>query len=910
MANGFFKVKNGLQVGPLTINATTGAITSSGTGQNLTSVLTVSPDDTATQFETDAGLTDQLIVATSNVDAFTQLAISNRSDGGSASADFIAYADTGDNTQGYVDMGIASSQFDDPAYGITFAGDSYIFASAPAGTGGNLVLATENGTVGDIVFAAGGFTSGTEQGRFVLGDGLSVTGNLISEGGTLFQGPLAKELLVDDSMMAGYVGITNPTGVFTGNVNAFIQMALHNNNNGGSASSDYIAYSDTGDNLSGYIDMGITSTNFDDPAFGITKQGDGYIFVSAPKFAGNSNPTGGNLVIATSDGAYGDIVFAAGGFFDGTEQGRFVLDDGFLVKGNVVAENGAFYQGKNAAGTITARDLTIDEHRHDITEEVYSLSHSGTTVTLTWKNADSGFNLLSAQIGELIEIEEYSGSDDTALNYYHAITGVNTGARTVTFTVPGITGSGTYTLGSAVVLLYQDGARVGLTDASGIFTGDADSFVQFALKNHSNGTSASTDMICYASNGSNESGWIDMGITSENFADTTYGVTGPSDGYIFMKAPQTGVGAGQLFISTAETGTKNDIVFSTDGFDSGNERMRIVGKDRVDKKAGVEIYIETASTSSSTGALRVNGGIGLLGNLNVGGNFNLVGNITIGGTGSTTSTSTLVIENPMNFLANSNPSNNQDIGMVGQYVSGSTKYTGIVRQASTGSWRVFDGLGTVPTTTVSWNDVVNADLITGSANIANVTSASSTTTGALKVAGGVGIAKSMYIGGDGTTAITHTGHIIPSANLSYNLGSSTAWYGTYYGISTQAKYADLAENYQADSNYQYGTVLMFGGDKEVTIATADTKAVAGVVSQNPAHLMNGALGGQNVVPLALQGRVPCNVVGPIKKGDLLVSAGFGYAKANNNAQVGQVIGKALSDFPGAKGQIEVVVGRF
>ena len=96
---------------------------------------------------------------------------------------------------------------------------------------------------------------------------------------------------------------------------------------------------------------------------------------------------------------------------------------------------------------------------------------------------------------------------------------------------------------------------------------------------------------------------------------------------------------------------------------------------------------------------------------------------------------------------------------------------------------------------------------------------------------------------------------------------------------------------------------------EVTVAEADTTRVAGVVSTNPAHLMNGALAGINVVPLALQGRVPCNVIGPIAKGDLMVSAGFGYAKANNAAGVGQVIGKALTDFGGAKGQIEIVVGR-
>lgn len=154
-----------------------------------------------------------------------------------------------------------------------------------------------------------------------------------------------------------------------------------------------------------------------------------------------------------------------------------------------------------------------------------------------------------------------------------------------------------------------------------------------------------------------------------------------------------------------------------------------------------------------------------------------------------------------------------------------------------------------------------------------------------------------------------TGNIVPSSNATYNLGSSTAWWSNFYGVATQAKYADLAENYQADNNYQPGTVVEFGGAEEVTIATEGTRRVAGVVSTNPAHLMNGGLTGSNVVPLALQGRVPCKVIGPVAKGDLMISAGFGYAKANNDPVVGQVIGKALADFSGAKGVIEVVVGR-
>jgi len=120
----------------------------------------------------------------------------------------------------------------------------------------------------------------------------------------------------------------------------------------------------------------------------------------------------------------------------------------------------------------------------------------------------------------------------------------------------------------------------------------------------------------------------------------------------------------------------------------------------------------------------------------------------------------------------------------------------------------------------------------------------------------------------------------------------------------------LAENYQADRAYMAGTVLMFGGSAEVTVADADTTAVAGVVSTNPAHLMNGGLTGTNVVPLALQGRVPCQVIGPVHKGDLMVSAGHGFAKVNNSPAVGTVIGKALQEVTFAgKAVIEVVVGR-
>jgi hypothetical protein len=156
------------------------------------------------------------------------------------------------------------------------------------------------------------------------------------------------------------------------------------------------------------------------------------------------------------------------------------------------------------------------------------------------------------------------------------------------------------------------------------------------------------------------------------------------------------------------------------------------------------------------------------------------------------------------------------------------------------------------------------------------------------------------------------GNIIPSANLTYDIGSTTAWWGTFYGVSTQAKYADLAENYQADADYTPGTVLVFGGQCEVTTTTVthDT-SVAGVVSTNPAYLMNATTGN---ISVALTGRVPCQVRGPVSKGTVLVTSDvLGVAEAVDNSlyKPGCVLGKSLENIDDDSIKlIEVVVGRF
>jgi len=160
-----------------------------------------------------------------------------------------------------------------------------------------------------------------------------------------------------------------------------------------------------------------------------------------------------------------------------------------------------------------------------------------------------------------------------------------------------------------------------------------------------------------------------------------------------------------------------------------------------------------------------------------------------------------------------------------------------------------------------------------------------------------------------STGTVTVGNIVnANGNAVGNIGSSSNYFNTIFGKATTAQYADLAENYLADAAYTPGTVLDFDGAQEVTLSTRDSsKRVAGVVSTNPAHLMNSTLDGAHVTAVALVGRVPTQVTGTIAKGDLMVSAGNGRARAEANPATGTVIGKALENFDGGEGTIEIVI---
>ena len=165
----------------------------------------------------------------------------------------------------------------------------------------------------------------------------------------------------------------------------------------------------------------------------------------------------------------------------------------------------------------------------------------------------------------------------------------------------------------------------------------------------------------------------------------------------------------------------------------------------------------------------------------------------------------------------------------------------------------------------------------------------------------------IVVTGVSTPSIEHTG-----TNAVGNIGSTSSYFNRLFATATTALYADVAERFAADEELAPGTVVELGGTAEITRSKQDlSENVFGVISTRAAYLMNGGAGEDDThPPVAMTGRVPVQVIGVVRKGDRLVSAGSGTARA---AQPGEatafnVIGRALVDklTPGP-GTIEAIV---
>ena len=343
----------------------------------------------------------------------------------------------------------------------------------------------------------------------------------------------------------------------------------------------------------------------------------------------------------------------------------------------------------------------------------------------------------------------------------------------------------------------------------------------------------------------------------------------------------------------------------------------------------VVIGTTTPSINTTTGALIVNGGTALQGNLYIAGSagnaivttgliysgaITVNGNVNLIGSGVTTTAATAYLFDTAQTLR---------IGANATTIHLGTNATANVQPTG----NLTTNLGTPG---LHWGNVYAGSVATvrlqvgasgaaigGLTTITNTAVATSTSTGALVVSGGAGIAGNIYVGGSGGTAATLTGNVVITGNIlpgttnTYTIGSPGNAFTTVYARATSAQYADLAEIYVPDRHYEPGTVVVFGGDREIAETTADhDPRVAGVISTNPAYLMNSETEG---LPVALTGRVPCKVIGPINKGDLLVTSRLGGVAQRMLADryvPGCVLGKSLQNVAHSEiVTIEIVVGK-
>ena len=299
----------------------------------------------------------------------------------------------------------------------------------------------------------------------------------------------------------------------------------------------------------------------------------------------------------------------------------------------------------------------------------------------------------------------------------------------------------------------------------------------------------------------------------------------------------------------------------------------------------------TQSTSVSTGALRVIGGLGVSGNVFLA-NLSVVGNIS--GNIGTSSQPYITSLGQLTSITMAGQINAQNIvPEINQNYSLGTG-TG-TRWLKVWTYDL-DSSGTLTGATITGGTVngTNGGTFGGTLTINNTgklvvsvgTKSTSSSTGDIVTTGGIGIGGNLYVAGSSGNAAILTGNVHIAGNIlpsgitsgTSDIGAPGNAWNTIFATATSARYADLAELYKADSDYTAGTVVIFGGDEEITVTNefADHR-VAGVISTNPAYLMNSE---SNGLPVALRGRVPVKVTGPVNKGDLLVtSTSYGYARS-------------------------------
>jgi hypothetical protein len=770
-------------------------------------------------------------------------------------------------------------------YGTIKSGNLQLVSSATVGTtivvGGNATVnaltvnnnasmggtlgVTGNVIAGNVITTTFNAVDGIFSNNVTVAGTLTATSNVVANTSGIFFGN------AETGMNALYAGLPTftllPTTVaqFTTNVNSYAQISAQNINSGEIASTDYVATADNGDDSTFYINMGITSSGHegyhDDFFSDVSTANDGYLYVVGYDGAGPSTGNIGNLLLGSTNGLVKTFV-------GNTDQANVVTTHSYnqfavnvatastgSTTGALVVVGGAGISGtlnvQTAAnlGNVTINNLTISSNT---TNQGLNINPNGTGVT----TINSGLNTSRTVINGTAANTLVVSGTQVGVNTSSFISGATFQINAVdTMLLP--VGSIGDRPGSPVTGMLRFSTSQGSIEwyngaAWAIPTGD----FTVVVANSQTGNNSATVFTLPVSNASTAGTMVSInGVVQQPVS--AYAITGNT--VTFTEAPaSTDVIDFRVFTTTAQVTEVTDIAGTTGLFldlpTAGSQKITI-------KTAGTESFsIQANSTARFAGNVEPSANV----------TYNL---------GSPT--------NQWNDL----------------YLSGNSIYIGdVILKAGSGNLQVrnFDD--------------------TADAGITGTFYTTSTTAGNLQI--GFNHIEATNVNGNielrpnGTGVILansvirlNAGIINGQSNGVGNIGASGAGFNTIFAKATSAQYADLAENYSGDAVYEPGTVVHFGGSQEVTLCDEDMcRRVAGVVSTNPAYLMNSHLQGI-ATPVALQGRVPCKVRGTVRLGDMMVSAGNGFARAEADPTLGSVIGKALANFDGIEGVIEVVVGR-
>jgi hypothetical protein len=688
------------------------------------------------------------------------------------------------------------------------------------------------GAIGANTPNSGVFTTASTSGNLTVGGNLNLTGNVVnitsniySQGG-IFYGTVPTGFNALYAGQSTFTPLAQTVFQASDNYNGFTQINHQNTNNGSAASTDYVATADNGTQNDGYIDFGINSSTFAQGT--LDRSNDGFMYV-----AGNTTTLGGNLVIGTL--AANDIIFGLAGSNPANEFAR------------MRANTNSFVISSTTSSTSTTTGAMQVRGGLGVSGNLYiggNLSIAGNTTFINTQTITTTDTISAPAINA-----GTIGNTGTSL-----VGTLSTAAQTNITSTGALTSPSFTTSGGGQLVGYHTGAIGSNSANSGAFTtvtttGNLYSGGNIIAASGTTSTSTTTGALV-VSGGAGISGALYMGgnlvilgnsyigpvPTTFNYNAAPLNLTNSLASALKtqLNLINTGGGAGagsaiDFYTYTSVAGGSNPetrISTTDDGNYSGYIGLwtktpgntganSLVERLRVDSAGNVVVFQTTTSTSTTTGALVVNGGVGIAGAVYAN-NFNgvslyasIIGNsgATLTGTLSTAAQTNITSVGTLTGLVSSANITAQTANVYAASIIGNTAIYGAAYYYANGTAFTGGGGGSTSpggaNTMVQFNNggsfagatYLQYNITSGNLVSNSTTQSTSTTTGALVLAGGLGIAGNLYVGGNlsiagnttfiNTQTITTTDTIsapVINANVVGNTGSSH--YGT---IATNAQ---------------------------------------------------------------------------------------------------------------------------